>query len=149
MSSDSRKQAMLRCGAILEEMGRAVARLTNALEQPHNEFIRDAAIQRFEFSFELGWKGILALARLEGQDVSSPRSAISIALRNTWIDEETPWLDMLEDRNLTSQTYHESTAKQVFERLPQHGSALRKLHRNLTERLAEIMGPTPEETPKS
>ena len=132
---------MLRASAILAEMGRAIASLGAALNQPRNEFTRDASIQRFEFSFELGWKSVQAVAKLEGQEASSPRAAISLALRNGWISEETPWLDMLEDRNLTSHTYHESTAQQVFKNLPQHHSALQELHGQLAERLAQILGP--------
>lgn len=138
MSSASRKQALERAAGILSEMGRAISSLALALEQPKTEFTRDAAIQRFEFSFELGWKSVQALAKLEGQDTSSPRTAISMALRNRWIDEETPWLDMLDSRNLTSHTYHEATAEQVYKSLPEHQSALRKLHTKLQERLTEI-----------
>jgi nucleotidyltransferase substrate binding protein (TIGR01987 family) len=131
---------MARAGAVISEMDRAITSLATALEQPKTEFIRDAAIQRFEFSFELGWKSIQALAKLEGQETTSPRTAISVALRNGWIQDESLWLDMLDARNLTSHTYHEGTAEQVFKGLPQHKSTLRALHIKLSARLSEIAG---------
>ena len=42
----------------LDSLGAAVARLEAALAQPKTEWTRDAAIQRFEFSFELAWKTV-------------------------------------------------------------------------------------------
>lgn len=41
---------------ILTPLKKALASLKLALEQPKNEFTRDAAIQRFGYSFELAWK---------------------------------------------------------------------------------------------
>lgn len=38
-------------GARLRDLRSALARLTDALAQPPNEYVRDASIQRFEFTF--------------------------------------------------------------------------------------------------
>ena len=96
MSSDS-EAALERARVLLDDLERAVLRLGAALSEPENEFIRDAAIQRFEFSFELAWKSIRVSAKLEGQDCASPRMAISTAWSNGWISDEAAWLDMLEE----------------------------------------------------
>ena len=40
---------------LLRLLGLALTRLDGALAQPVNEFVRDSAIQRFEFTFELDW----------------------------------------------------------------------------------------------
>ena len=124
--------------ALLRDLGSAVLRLSDALHQPENEFIRDAAILRFEFCFELSWKAIQSLARLEGQDCPSPRMAVSIAWRNRWLAEESVWLDMLEERDLTSHTYHEPTAKEVFKSLPEYLPQFAALQAALRKRLQEI-----------
>jgi nucleotidyltransferase substrate binding protein (TIGR01987 family) len=89
---------------LIQDLGTALIRLADALKQPEDEFIRDAAIQRFEFCFELSWKSIQAVARLEGQNCPSPRMAVSMAWQNRWLADESIWLDMLEEWNRTSHT---------------------------------------------
>ena len=122
MPNDSERNLLKRAALLLGDLRRAVLRLTEALGQPENEFVRDAAIQRFEFCFELAWKSVQTVARLEGQDCTSPRTAFSTAWRNGWVADEAAWLDMLEERNKTSHTYHEATAKEVFANLPKQMS---------------------------
>ena len=123
---------------LLQDLGNALIRLAEALKQPENGFIRDPAIQRFEFCFELSWKSIQSVARLEGQDCPSPRMAVSVAWQNRWLTEESIWLDMLEERNRTSHTYHETTAKEVFNNLPGYLPHLTALHTMLVKRIEEI-----------
>ena len=134
MPSESKAILLRRATLLLGDLEKALQRLADALGQPENEFVRDAAIQRFEFCFELAWKTIEATARLEGQDCPSPRTAFSTAWRNGWITDEGAWLDMLEERSKTSHTYREATAKEVFENLPGHLSHLNQLHRALVTR---------------
>lgn len=124
--------------SLLADLRRAVDRLRQALDRPEDEFLRDACIQRFEFSFELSWKGVQALARLYGQECPSPRAAFSTALRNEWIHDEESWLDMLEARNLTSHTYRESVAQDVYRELPRFADRLADLSRTLDGLLAEL-----------
>lgn len=142
MPNESERAGLKRAVLLLGDLRRAVTRLSGALAQQENEFIRDAAIQRFEFSFELAWKAIQAVARLEGQDCTSPRTAFSTAWRNGWVDDEAHWLDMLDDRNKTSHTYRDAMAKEVFSRLPEHTLQLTRLVEALTARTLEIEGPT-------
>ena len=123
---------------LIADLASAVRRLSQALDQPESELVRDASIQRFEFCFELAWKSIQAVARLEGQDCTSPRTAFSVAWRNEWIADEAAWLDMLDARNKTSHTYRESMAREVFQGLPRHLPHLGQLQTALTRRLLEI-----------
>jgi len=138
MPNDSKALLLKRANLLLSDLDKALLRLAEALNQPENEFVRDAAIQRFEFCFELAWKSVQAAARLEGQDCASPRMAFSTAWRNGWIEDEAAGLDMLEDRNKTSHTYREEMAKDVFSRLPNHLPHLHRLHQVLVNRVREI-----------
>ena len=95
----------------------ALTRLDAALAQTKTEWTRDAAIQRFEFSFELAWKAVSAFARSEGLEARSPREALRVAHRLSWIADEDLWLRMLDDRNRTTHTYNESVAEEIFARL--------------------------------
>ncbi len=101
----------------LTSFQKALQRFNEALIAPETDLNRDAAIQRFEFCFELAWKMIQEKSRTEGLDCYSPKSCIKLAFKNQWIQEETAWLVMLEDRNLTSHTYDEVLAAAVYSRL--------------------------------
>ena len=95
----------------------AITRLRDVLAQPENDVSRDAAIQRFEFCFELAWKAIQERARDEGLDCQTPKSCLTLAFKVSWVMDEREWLAMLVDRNLTSHTYDEDLAKAVYGRL--------------------------------
>jgi nucleotidyltransferase substrate binding protein (TIGR01987 family) len=103
-----------------EALAAAIARLHEILKAPESDVIRDAAIQRFEFCFELAWKSIQERARDEGLDCQSPKGCLRVAFKTSWIENEQGWLAMLEDRNRTSHTYDEDLAKAVFRRLPNY-----------------------------
>lgn len=90
---------------------RAVDRLTEALAQPETSMNRDASMQRFEFCFELAWKAIQECLREEGADCQSPKSCLREAYRLEWLMDETGWIAMLDDRNLTAHTYDETFAR--------------------------------------
>lgn len=107
---------------------RAIMRFDEALKAPETDLTRDAAIQRFEFCFELAWKVIQEQARAEGLDCQSPKGCFKLAYKNGWIVDETGWLAMLEDRNRTAHTYDETLAKDVYRRLPAHLPLLQALN---------------------
>lgn len=82
---------------------------------------RDAAIQRFEFTFEAIWKTAKEmLFVVEGIDQGSPKGVIrscrEIDLLN---DRETvQLLKMVDDRYLTVHTYNEALAEEIYNNLP-------------------------------
>ena len=88
---------------------------------------RSAAIQRFEFCFELAWKVIQEQARMEGLDCQSPKGCLKLAYKNGWVSDESGWLAMLENRNRTAHTYDEALAKDVYRRLSAHLPLLQAL----------------------
>jgi nucleotidyltransferase substrate binding protein (TIGR01987 family) len=100
-----------------DALGAPIAR---GLKAPESDVTRDAAIQRFEFCFELAWKSVQERARDDGLDCQSPRDCLRIAFKTSWIENEQGWLAMLDDRNRTSDTYDEDMAKAVFRRLPNY-----------------------------
>jgi nucleotidyltransferase substrate binding protein (TIGR01987 family) len=124
-----------RARLLFSDFARAIERLEEALAKQEDEFLRDACIQRFEFTFELAWKGIQAIARPEGQECATPKSAFSLGWQARWIEDEDLWLDMLDARNKTSHTYREKTAEEVYSALPRFIPALKQLARTLETRL--------------
>ena len=100
----------------LQNLGKALERLQEALAEPsNNSLIIDGTIQRFEFVLELFWKTMKRLMEFEGiADVSSPRDVLKKAYALRWLSDETPWLQMLRDRNLTSHIYDEAQATEIY-----------------------------------
>ena len=95
----------------------ALDRLGEALREPKSDIVRDAAIQRFEFSFELFWKALKTRADSEGLRVVSPREALRAAFQLGLLDDDEQVFQMLEDRNRTSHLYNAAMAEDVFSRL--------------------------------
>jgi nucleotidyltransferase substrate binding protein (TIGR01987 family) len=110
-----------------DSFSHAVVRFNKALMAPETDLSRDAAIQRFEFCFELAWKVIRERVRTEGLDCQSPKGCLKLAYKNGWLGNETGWLAMLEDRNRTAHTYDEALAKDVYRRLSAHLPLLQAL----------------------
>lgn len=96
------------------------------IEQP-TSIERDAAIQRFEFTFEASWKAAKeTLFKREGIDVGSPKGVIR-SCREVGIlsDEQTiTALQMVDDRNLSVHTYNEALASEIYSRLRTYQSIL-------------------------
>ena len=96
----------------------AVSRMGEVLKaDDSSDILRDAAIQRFEFTFEAVWKCAKEyLQDVHGLDLSSPKSVIRACREVGLMDdlETTKALRMVDDRNLTSHTYNEDVAKKIF-----------------------------------
>jgi nucleotidyltransferase substrate binding protein (TIGR01987 family) len=97
-----------------------VSRLEDALRQEKTEYTRDAALQRFEFTFELLWKAMKANSDSAGLPVYSPRDSLRSAFQLGLVEDRPEWFSMLEDRNVASHTYSEATGEAIFSRLPSY-----------------------------
>jgi nucleotidyltransferase substrate binding protein (TIGR01987 family) len=82
-------------------------------EQPKNKLFQMALIQSFEFTVELGWKTIKDFLTQKGLKTSFPKDIIKEAFSYNIIDNGEAWMEMIDDRNLTSHTYDEATAKKI------------------------------------
>lgn len=97
------------------------------LTETVSEIVRDAAIQRFEYTFEATWKAARQyLSDIEGLEAASPRSAIRASFQVGVLDEAATRraLAMVDDRNLSVHTYNEALAEAIFARLDEHAQAI-------------------------
>lgn len=112
----------------LQSLEKALTSLERALAQPKNEFNRDSVIQRFEFSFELCWKSALRIIQADHPLTdSSVRGVLREASRLGWIQTLDAWFRFQEARNLSSHTYNEETAEEVYLEAAKFASEGRKL----------------------
>lgn len=123
---------MTKLEAIIQQFEQALERLKDALKQEKNEFMRDSCIQRFEFTFDLAWKAMKAhLSEKDGILCSSPKKCIREAYKQGLIDYEKIWLDLTDARNLTSHSYNQETADEIYAMLPESLDHFDKLLKKL------------------
>ena len=97
-------------------LAKAVASLREACSEPVTPFIRDATIQRFEYTFEQVWKIVQRVLKTQTTaSVLFAKDSFREAARLGLIDRAEPWFEFLKARNLTSHTYNESTANEAYQ----------------------------------
>jgi len=119
---------------IAEDTKNALGTLKEILETPYSVIVRDATIQRFEYSFEIFWKFLKENLRVkEGIICNSPKSCFREAFNvKLLIEEETiTALEMTDDRNLTAHTYHEEVADEIYRKIKNYYKLMDKVYRNL------------------
>src|SRR3989338_5041108 len=94
---------------IRDEYQEAVIGLEEVLKKPKDEFMRDSAIKRFEFTFDLAWKTIKAFLEDKGLSCTSPVSCFKEAYHQGLIE------------------YDEKLAEEVYAALPNILEVFRKL----------------------
>lgn len=93
---------------------RALARLHEALVESETAIVRDALIQRFEFTFEMAWLSLFDYLTAQDQRVAKqPWAVLPAAFQALLIEDAQVWDQLRLNRNLTSHTYDEGKAVQV------------------------------------
>ena len=127
----SKERFQQRC----EDALNASERLIEIVQAPEDEIIRDATIHRFEFTFEAVWKAMQMYLQHEGHSTSGPRDVIRKAFAAGHIESDTEadaWLNMLDDRNLTTHVYRRPLAREIHERVvAYHAKRLRAMAEKL------------------
>ena len=121
----------------LADFGSALKRLEEAYNRTielggndERSFFRDSTIQRFEFTLEIAWKSIKSfLLDHEGIECRSPKGCIREFHSAGYITESeaVTLLQMIDDRNLASHTYHESLADEIFDHIGGYIPLLKKI----------------------
>ena len=81
--------------------------------------LRDASIQRFEYTFEIAWKMLkrqleLDIANKSEVDAFSKKTLFRVGAERALLKDVEAWFDFLEKRNLTTHTYDEACAADVY-----------------------------------
>lgn len=98
----------------LEAFEKALSRLKEVLAENETAIVRDALIQRFEFTFEAAWRAAYRWLRARGANVAEEAFAVlPRAFANALIADEARWAEMRQKRNMTSHTYDEKLAVEV------------------------------------
>lgn len=105
----------------VKDLGNAVSRLEEAIEDSKKykiESLKDGVIQRFEFSVELSWKTLKNYLENEGViNITTPKQSIREAFAKEILKAPEIWIEMLNDRNLTSHIYDSSISDKIYENI--------------------------------
>jgi len=121
----------------LASLRRALTRWQASDEQ--DEELRDACIQRFEYTFELSWK---MLARRLERDLPDARSVDAMSYRELirsggergLVRDVDPWMIFRDKRNATSHTYNAAKAADVAAIIPNFADHAQELLTQLEAR---------------
>lgn len=133
-------------GLDISSLEKAIASLSEAVTayQHHefNNFIRDAAIQRFEYTYELSHKMIkryLEMTEPTAEVIDQmpfPDLIRTASERNLLSNGWDVWKIYRHARNATSHTYNETKAKEVYAVIPQFLQEVNNLLIELKNRIA-------------
>jgi nucleotidyltransferase substrate binding protein (TIGR01987 family) len=116
----------------------AVERLCEALielENSGSSVVRDGVIQRFEFTTELAWEATREYLLDQGfVEVNSPKTVMKEAFSYGLIKNDEIWVQILNDRNLTSHIYKEDISIEICNRIiATHFNELKSLSERLNK----------------
>lgn len=108
---------------------KAIQSLIRVVEElrvtPQNEFVRDACVQRFEYTYELCSKFLRRYLKMteasadDVQEMSFPMLIRTASERHLLLNDWSVWMNYREKRNITSHTYDEEKADNVIKIVPQ------------------------------
>lgn len=119
---------------------KAIGTLAKALDaaklRPKDEYVRDASIQRFEYTYELCVKSLrrqlTAMSDSPADiDALGYRDMIRMGVERGLVKSEMPWFGYRELRNITSHVYDPAKARKVF-------GALRRFLRDAQDLYARL-----------
>jgi nucleotidyltransferase substrate binding protein (TIGR01987 family) len=104
----------------IENYSKAADLLSRSLVSPVVDE-RDLAgiVKCFEMTYELAWTTLKTQLKEQGIESQGPRDVFKAAWRIgiLSVGEESAWVKMIEDRNLTIHTYDEAFARAMVERI--------------------------------
>ncbi|MGE4578578.1 MAG: HI0074 family nucleotidyltransferase substrate-binding subunit [Desulfuromonadales bacterium] len=103
-----------------------------------DNIVRDAAIQRFEYTFEAVWKAAqLYLREKEGLEQGSPKGVVRACLQVGLLTDAQARLalELVDDRNLTVHTYNEELAQRIFSHLKNYAGLMSDWLEDMKEKM--------------
>ncbi len=120
----------------LQDLQTAAKRLQEALDREKDDIVRDAVIQRFEFTFELTWKTLSTIVRENGMEFKGVKTVLRDAARLGLIEDVEEWFLYLKARNLTTHTYDLTVAENVYQQAKAFSQALQTLLPKLADEIS-------------
>jgi nucleotidyltransferase substrate binding protein (TIGR01987 family) len=115
----------------------AVDRKEEFYREGFGDIYLDLVVKRFEFTYEMAWKALKRYLDFIGIDSASPRGCFKEAFAQKVVGDESIWLDMIEQRNITSHVYDESEIAEIIGKTVTYRDAFQGLLATLEEKWRE------------
>jgi nucleotidyltransferase substrate binding protein (TIGR01987 family) len=118
---------------------KALSNLNEAVELANERDLskleKQGLIQSFEYTFELAWNTIRDFYRSKGEvDIQGSRDAFRLAYERGLIEEGQVFMNMIKSRQLSSHTFNEETANEIYQDIVnQYFSAFKCLSERLKQ----------------
>lgn len=112
--------------------------LEEILREPFSIIVKDATIQRFEYTFEALWKFLKEyLKEREGIISNSPKACFKEIFSSGFLTEEDTvrCLEMTDRRNDTSHTYKEEVAHLIYSKIKGYYTLMKNLLEQFEDRI--------------
>lgn len=120
----------------LDRFVSAVDRYEEFKNEGFEDVYLDLIVKRFEFTYEMSWKALKRYLEFLGFEPKNPRATFKEAYSQGLIEDEDTWLEMIEQRNLTSHIYDESEIEEILNKRELYKETFLKLKAKLEAGLA-------------
>lgn len=118
-------------------LNKAIVTLEEVLKLEENDIVRDSAIQRFEYTYELAVKlirkSLIEILSSDEVNSTSFKNMIRLAADKGIIDDPIKWFKYRECRNKSSHAYNEEIADEVYSALPEFLKSVKIVVKNIDE----------------
>ena len=118
----------------------ALNRLINAInieqeikEEGFGDIYLDLIIKRFEFTYEMAWKALKRYLEFLGYEPKNPRATFKEGYAQGILKDENIWLEMIEQRNLSSHIYDEYEIEEIVQNIKSYKDAFLDLKDNISK----------------
>lgn len=111
----------------LEKYESAVNRYEEFKSEGFGDVYLDLIVKRFEFTYEMSWKALKRYLEFLGFEIKNPRQTFKEGYSQQIIEDENIWLDMIEQRNLSSHIYDELEIGEILNKKENYLNAFQKL----------------------
>lgn len=111
----------------LEKYESAVNRYEEFKSEGFGDVYLDLIVKRFEFTYEMSWKALKRYLEFLGFEVKNPRQTFKEGYSQQILDDESIWLDMIEQRNLSSHIYDEIEISEILDKKEDYLKAFQNL----------------------
>ena len=124
---------MVKTKLVFQDFQSALDRFEEVMTKSSDDLKRDAAVKRFEFTFELAWKTMkYYLSEAEGEITTGSKDVIRKAFVAKLIEYNELWIEMVELRNRTVHTYNLAFVQELYETdLPKILLLFKELEKNI------------------